>query len=67
MAFDPYEALAGAHAAVVVTEWEEVRNLDLGRAASLMREPKLLVDGRNALDLAAAAAAGLLYESFGHG
>jgi len=67
VAFDPYEALAGAHAAVVVTEWEEVRNLDLGRAASLMREPKLLVDGRNALDLAAAAAAGLLYESFGHG
>jgi UDPglucose 6-dehydrogenase len=65
--FDPYEALAGAHAAVVVTEWEDVRNLDLGRAASLMREPKLLVDGRNALDPAAADAAGLLYEGFGHG
>jgi UDPglucose 6-dehydrogenase len=67
VAFDPYEALAGAHAAVVVTEWEEVRNLDLGRAASLMREPRLLVDGRNALDPAAAAAAGLLYGGFGHG
>jgi UDPglucose 6-dehydrogenase len=50
-----------------MTEWEEVRNLDLGRAASLMREPKLLVDGRNALDPAAAAAAGLLYGGFGHG
>src|SRR5918998_951494 len=26
--FDPYEALRGTHAAVVVTEWEEVRGLD---------------------------------------
>ncbi len=63
--FDPYEALAGAHAAVVVTEWEEVRGLDLGRAASLMEGPKLLVDGRNAFDPAAARAAGLLYRGFG--
>ena len=65
--FDPHEALTGAHAAVVVTEWEEVRNLDLRRAASLMREPRLLVDGRNALDPAAATAAGLLYRGFGRG
>ena len=48
--FDPYEALDGAHAAVVVTEWEEIRNLDLARAASLMEAPPLIVDGRNALD-----------------
>jgi len=65
--FDPYEALAGAHAAVVVTEWEEVRNLDLRRAASLMREPKLLVDGRNAFAPDDARGAGLLYRGFGRG
>ncbi len=65
--FDPYEALTGAHAAVVVTDWEEVRNLDLRRAASLMQEPKLLVDGRNAMDPAAARGAGLLYRGFGRG
>ena len=64
---DPYEALKGAHAAVVVTEWEEVRNIDLGRAALLMDHPKLLVDGRNALDPASAAAAGLLYRGIGRG
>ena len=57
--FDPYEALRGAHAAVVVTEWEEIRGLDPSRAASLMREPKLIVDGRNALDAAASQEAGL--------
>ena len=39
------------HAAVIVTEWEEFRELDLERVASLMHKPPLLVDGRNALDL----------------
>jgi UDPglucose 6-dehydrogenase len=63
--FDPYEALSGAHAAVVVTEWEEIRTLDPGRASALMEPPKLLVDGRNALDPNTAAAAGLLYRGFG--
>jgi UDPglucose 6-dehydrogenase len=65
--FDPYEALTGAHAAVVVTEWEEVRTLDLRRASALMEEPKVFVDGRNALDPAAALEAGLLYRGFGRG
>jgi UDPglucose 6-dehydrogenase len=65
--FDPYEALEGAHAAVVVTEWDELRGLDLERAASLMSKPSLLVDGRNALDPASARAAGLRYWGFGRG
>jgi UDPglucose 6-dehydrogenase len=65
--FDPYEALEGAHAAVVVTEWDELRGLDLERAASLMSKPSLIVDGRNALDPASARAAGLRYRGFGRG
>jgi UDPglucose 6-dehydrogenase len=65
--FDPYEALRGAHAAVVVTEWEEFRSLDLRRAATLMDRPKLLVDGRNVLDPALAQKAGLSYRGFGRG
>ena len=67
VSFDLYEALQGAHAAVLVTEWEEIRGLDLERAASLMEPPKLLVDGRNALDPGAAEKAGLLYRGFGRG
>jgi UDPglucose 6-dehydrogenase len=63
--FDPYEALRGAHAAVVVTEWEEVRTLELKRAAALMEAPKVLVDGRNVLDLGEVRAAGIRYRSFG--
>jgi UDPglucose 6-dehydrogenase len=65
--FDPYEALRGAHAAVLVTEWEEIRTLDLKKAADLMEEPKVLVDGRNVLDPEAALGAGLLYRGFGRG
>jgi UDPglucose 6-dehydrogenase len=67
VAFDPYEALQGAHAAVVVTEWEEIRTLDLERAASLMKSPKVLVDGRNVLDAGSVRAAGIRYRGFGRG
>jgi UDPglucose 6-dehydrogenase len=52
---------------VVVTEWEEVRSLNPKKAASLMLDPKLIVDGRNALDAAALREAGLLYRDFGRG
>ncbi len=65
--FDPYEALREAHAAVIVTEWEEFRELDLERAAALMEEPKVLVDGRNVVEPEAALEAGLLYRGFGRG
>jgi UDPglucose 6-dehydrogenase len=65
--FDPYEALEGAHAAVVVTEWEEIRGLNLDRAASLMKKPPLLIDGRNALDPEEVRAAGIRYRGFGRG
>lgn len=65
--FDLYEALDGVHAAVIVTEWEEVRGLDLSRAASLMQAPRLLVDGRNALDPATVRQHGLIYSGFGRG
>jgi UDPglucose 6-dehydrogenase len=65
--FDPYGALEGAHAAVLVTEWEEIRSLDLRHAATLMEEPRLLVDGRNAFEPDVACEAGLIYRSFGRG
>jgi hypothetical protein len=42
-----------------------LRGLDLEWAASLMSEPSLLVDGRNALDPELAMAAALRYRSFG--
>ncbi len=63
---EPLEALEGADAAVLVTEWPEFARLDWAAAAALMARP-LLVDGRNFIDPAVAAAAGLDYEGIGLG
>lgn len=62
----PYDALAGAHAAVLVTEWPELLGLDLNRAREAM-ETNVLIDGRNALDPVAARAAGFQYVGMGAG
>jgi UDPglucose 6-dehydrogenase len=58
------EALEGADAAVLVTEWREFAELDWGDAASRMANP-LLIDGRNFLDPKALTAAGFEYEGIG--
>jgi UDPglucose 6-dehydrogenase len=60
------EAVEGADAVVLVTEWPEFGQLDLGEVARRMRGD-LLVDGRNFLDPVAARAAGLVYEGIGRG
>jgi UDPglucose 6-dehydrogenase len=59
-------ALDGADAAVVVTEWPELRELDWAAAGKRMRT-RLLVDGRNALDPEVLRAAGFEYEGIGRG
>ncbi|MEX0817732.1 MAG: UDP-glucose/GDP-mannose dehydrogenase family protein [Gaiellales bacterium] len=59
-----HEAVAGADAAVVVTEWNEVRDLTTAELRDAMRRP-LIVDGRNFLDPDVARAAGFTYEGIG--
>jgi UDPglucose 6-dehydrogenase len=63
---DALAALTGADACVVVTEWPEFSELDWKEAAERM-DGRLVVDGRNCLDPAAVAAAGLAYEGMGRG
>jgi UDPglucose 6-dehydrogenase len=60
------EAARGAHALVILTDWEEFRSLDLGRVRSLMRTP-IIVDGRNLFEPAQMQAAGFEYYSLGRG
>jgi len=62
----PLEALSGADAAVLVTEWDEFRALDAAEIASAM-SGTVVIDGRNAFDPAAMRAAGLTYEGIGRG
>jgi UDPglucose 6-dehydrogenase len=58
------EALDGADAAVLVTEWGEFAELDWAEVAKRMARP-LIVDGRNFLDPIALRAAGFDYEGIG--
>ena len=58
------DALHGADAAVLVTEWPQCTDLDWAEVAGAMRG-NVVIDGRNALDAAAVRAAGLLYEGIG--
>jgi UDPglucose 6-dehydrogenase len=64
MAGSAMEALDGADAAVLVTEWPEFAGLDWSDVAKRMSNP-LLVDGRNFLDPEALRAAGIVYEAIG--
>ncbi|HEX2187190.1 MAG TPA: UDP-glucose/GDP-mannose dehydrogenase family protein, partial [Chloroflexota bacterium] len=65
-ATDAYDAVSGADAAVVVTDWNEFKQLDLRRLRGLMRRP-VLFDGRNIYEPAVARSAGFLYYAVGRG
>lgn len=47
---DPYEAALGAHAIVLLTEWNEYRTLDYRKIYRSMEKPAFIFDGRNILD-----------------
>jgi len=57
-------ALDGADAAVIVTEWPEVSELDWAAAGERMRG-RVVIDGRNLLDPEAMRALGFAYEGIG--
>ncbi len=61
---DPYQALEGADAGVIVTEWEEFKRLDLPRVRGQMRRP-LIIDGRNIFDRKVMESAGIEYTGIG--
>jgi len=59
-----YEALAGADALALVTEWNEFREPDFGKMKKLMRAP-VVFDGRNIYNPAQMKAHGFTYFSIG--
>jgi UDPglucose 6-dehydrogenase len=65
-ATDAYDAVSGADAAVVVTDWNEFKQLDLARLRERMTRP-VLIDGRNVYEPAVARGAGFLYYAVGRG
>ena len=63
-ASDPYSCMEGADLAVLITEWDQFRALDLSRMASLLKD-RALVDLRNVYREDQVARAGLHYHSIG--
>ena len=61
---DAYDAMTGADAVAILTEWNQFRALDLGRMKGLLKEP-LMIDLRNIYNPAEMAAAGFRYTSVG--
>ncbi len=62
----PYEVARGADAVVLVTEWNEFKQLDMERIKAAMRTP-ILIDGRNIYDPAQMRARGFIYRGIGRG
>ncbi|HEX9054851.1 MAG TPA: UDP-glucose/GDP-mannose dehydrogenase family protein [Gemmatimonadales bacterium] len=61
---DPYDAIEGADALIVVTEWLVYRNPDFERMKEVLRRP-LVIDGRNLYEPARMAALGFEYHAIG--
>ncbi len=64
MVKNPYEAVTGADAVVLVTEWDAFRGIDLERVGQLVKS-RVLVDLRNVYDPVEVRAAGWHYSSVG--
>ena len=61
-----YEAIDGADALAVVTDWNEYRHPDFGRIKQSLRRP-IIVDGRNLYAVDKMAQLGFSYHSIGRG
>jgi UDPglucose 6-dehydrogenase len=59
-----YDALTGADALVVVTDWNEYRHPDFDRIKKTLRRP-IVIDGRNLYSLERMAELGFTYHSIG--
>ena len=64
LASDPYAALQGADALVIVTEWLQYRTPDFDRIKGLLRTP-LIIDGRNLYEPERMRRYGIIYRCVG--
>jgi UDPglucose 6-dehydrogenase len=63
---EKYDALTGADALVLITEWKEFRSPDFRRIRSLLKQP-VIFDGRNQYDAARLRGEGWTYRGVGRG
>ncbi len=61
---DPYETAEGSDALVILTEWDEFKNMDLDKIRHLLTHP-IIVDGRDMFDPKEMESRGFIYKSVG--
>ena len=61
---NPYEAAQGCDAVLILTEWDEFRNIDLDKVKDMLSHP-IIIDGRNIFDPAEMKKRGFVYASIG--
>jgi UDPglucose 6-dehydrogenase len=61
---DPYELADGCDAVMVITEWNEFKQLDLEKLKSLLKSP-VVYDGRNIYDPVLMREMGFTYRAVG--
>ena len=62
---NPYEALQEAHAATILTEWDEFKRYDWALIKKQMKKPSFIFDGRKLLDSASLKKLGFDYYAIG--
>lgn len=62
---DPYEALKEAHAATILTEWDEFKEYDWALIKKEMKKPSFVFDGRKLLDSGSLKKLGFDYYAIG--
>ncbi len=61
---DPYEVIQGCECLIIMTEWNEFKEIDLARVKDEMANP-IIIDGRNVYDPAKMKELGFVYHGIG--
>lgn len=61
---DPYELAKGTDAILIVTEWDEFRNIEIPKLKKLLKQP-VIIDGRNIYNPVEIRNLGFVYEGIG--
>ena len=61
---DPYQVAEGSDALIIVTEWDEFKELDLSRIKELLNQP-VIIDGRNIFEPTEMEKLGFMYKGIG--
>ncbi|SJN48263.1 UDP-glucose dehydrogenase [Sphingobacterium faecium PCAi_F2.5] len=62
---EPYQALTGAHAVAILTEWDEFKQYDWAKIKEAMKKPAFVFDGRKILDRKQLEGFGFQYYAIG--